>query len=739
MKGLKAFLSLALGFVLCIVMSGCAAKAPANGPGALHIALFTLSDGVLNISYRQLLVASGGQQPYTWTITSGSLPPGLSLSSDGIVSGTPVADPAHPFPYQYNFTTKVTDSQSPTAAYDTLNTSITVNPPLSFTPTSLPPGTVGTLYNQTITASNGLWPYNYTLTPTSSLPDGLTLTTNTNMTGGPNTATIMGTPTTAGVYTFTIEATDFDAEVATATFTIVVVGRLQGPYVVSFNGFEGGQPYYLVASFVADGMGNITSGVLDQNGPGANVYSAIPLVTGTNGSNYVLPNGSNFGSITFVTSIGTVTYHIVVDSSGTSRIILSDPNHSNVWGSGVVKVQSASQLLGGPINFSFGAFGNNAAGNRYGSAGMFALGTGSGNSQPVMGGEQDTNDDGTVGSKIAINGGTLTQLDPVSGRGTLSLATSSGTSHYVYYVVSGKELVGMGTDTGGPATLLSILEQQLPGASGSFSNMSLMGQSVIQIDGIFNNNGTPAPSAAEGVAAFDGNGNIKGPLAADGTQLPGYYTDESDAGTLTAVQYQTGTYNVDATCGPIQSPCGRVTVMLAGTQTPPVWYLVTPNQAFSIGTDAKVMQGSLQPQSVPMSGFTLPSLLGSYLGGTLTPVLSSVSNELDVAGTPPPGGIWQVTYDSNGPNGIMNQQMLTANYDCFGTIPACSDLGTYFGRFEITNQMDGKPLALFYLPGSGASGLTGNKGGIVGMNVGDVSSGGTTVTDPNPRLSSYTR
>ena len=75
------------------MLIGCASKAPANGPGALLIAQFTLAQGAIGVPYRQLLIASGGVQPYTWSIGSGALPGGLTVTPDGIISGTPSADP----------------------------------------------------------------------------------------------------------------------------------------------------------------------------------------------------------------------------------------------------------------------------------------------------------------------------------------------------------------------------------------------------------------------------------------------------------------------------------------------------------------------------------------------------------------------------------------------------------------------------------------------------------------------
>jgi alpha-tubulin suppressor-like RCC1 family protein len=65
-----------------------------------------LRNGYRSMSYRQVLTASGGNGTYTWSKTAGTLPPGLSLSSGGIISGTPTKAG------QYSFTIKVTDNNS---------------------------------------------------------------------------------------------------------------------------------------------------------------------------------------------------------------------------------------------------------------------------------------------------------------------------------------------------------------------------------------------------------------------------------------------------------------------------------------------------------------------------------------------------------------------------------------------------------------------------------------------------
>ena len=726
MKGLKPFLSLAVGFLACVMMMGCAGSVPQNGAPALNIAFFTVNNGVIGISYKFLLVASGGVHPYTWTIDSGQLPPGLSLNTDGVISGTPTQLG------KFSFTARVTDSQSPTQAYDTLATSITINPVLSLTSTTLPTGLVGGPYSATIVASNGLQPYTYTIAGDNPLKDiGLTLVTTPGQNGNPNVATISGTPTSAGVFNFTVQVNDAASEVATAAFTITVVGRLQGPYVLYFNGFDNGQPFYdigqLVASGDVSGVGNI-NGTLDQIGPGSSTTTGL-TVTGS----YNIGQGTNFGTLTVTRSDNgaSLNFKMIVEgaTNGDSKLILSDPNAPQSYGSGFLKVQSASTLNGGLVSYSFGLFGNDSSGDRYAGVGMFALNALSGGSQTVNGGEEDFNDAGVVTSPpLAITGGAVAQSDATTGRGTFHLTTSDGTQNYIYYVVSQTEWVALDSDADGPNVLVDIQQQQLGGAHGLFTNGSLKGQALIELDGIASGN---VPSAAVGVATFDGAGNI---ARTDG--VSGYYTDQSDGGNLSTVQYTTGTYNVDPTCGPIQQTCGRVTVNLTGAATQPVWYLVSSNQAFALDTNAGVTYGTLQPQSAPTGGFTIAALLGSYLGVTITPVLPSVANELDVAITPCCGGVWDQKYDAVGQYGQVNQASFSGAYDCGGTVPACGSVGTALGRFEVTGPGDASTqVSIIYVIGS-ASGVTGAKGGLVGLNVGQQTDGST---DPDPRITEYTR
>ena len=86
-----------------------------------EITTTSLLDGQVTTAYSQTVLATSGTTPYSWSIKSGSLPAGLSLtSSTGVISGTPTTEGTS------NFTIKVTDVNART---DNQSLSIVVAPP----------------------------------------------------------------------------------------------------------------------------------------------------------------------------------------------------------------------------------------------------------------------------------------------------------------------------------------------------------------------------------------------------------------------------------------------------------------------------------------------------------------------------------------------------------------------------------------------------------------------------------
>ena len=157
---------------------------------AISIGPASLPGGDVGAAYDQTLEATGGVAPYTWSLLSGALPAGLTLSSGGEISGTPTAaGPA-------DFTVQATDSADCSSSQ---SYSITVGcSSITISPTVLPNGTVGASYSQSLSASGGASPYAWSL-PSGTLPAGLSLSSD---------GVISGTPTTAETASFTVQATD---------------------------------------------------------------------------------------------------------------------------------------------------------------------------------------------------------------------------------------------------------------------------------------------------------------------------------------------------------------------------------------------------------------------------------------------------------------------------------------------------------------------------------------------------
>lgn len=159
--------------------------------GALSIQTTSLPPATGGVQYSQTIVATGGAQPYTFSITAGSLPNGLSLNNaNGTVSGIPLSSGP------YNFTIQVTDQATQSASQ---NYTIIVNAPaITLSPATLPNGRVATAYTSTLTATGGTAPYTYAIMA-GSVPAGLTLSPS---------GVLSGTPATAGPANFTVITTD---------------------------------------------------------------------------------------------------------------------------------------------------------------------------------------------------------------------------------------------------------------------------------------------------------------------------------------------------------------------------------------------------------------------------------------------------------------------------------------------------------------------------------------------------
>lgn len=597
------------------VPAGTTASLSLTIQGQLAVTSLSPPAGTVGAPYNTTLTAAGGILPYTWSLASGSLPAGLGLNSAGVISGTPTTAGTS------TFTVQVVDSESPPqAAPAQLNITINV---LTITTPSLPGATVNVPYSTSLTVIGGVAPYTWTVT-SGTLPVGLSLS---------GAGDITGTPTEAGTFTFTVQVADSQQHTASGQLSITVAssgtpGTLQGNYAFYLNGSNSYGAWTLAGSFVAGANGNITSGVIDYNSA-----SGQPVNTAIYGTYNVSPTGLNTIIIQGLGQPwGPMTLAFVLDSTGNGRMIeYDDTTGQGSRGSGVLLAATPSTFLQGALNGSwvFGMAGADPIGERYVNVGQFALATGS-----IPSGYCYTNDGGSY--QTCGFSGTMSSVDPTSGRATVTLQTATSTSHEAVYVVSATEMVMEQIDPvpqdNTPVQVGPVLQQ-----SGSVSSGSLNGLVVAYYQSVVSGSNNDDSGAA--IISFDGNGNPSIQAA-----------DDDNAGTITSAQPSWGTYSVSSN--------GAVSFS-GGSGDVPAGFLVSQNKGFMVSTGPDPVFYWFEPQTAPTGGFSNSSLTGSYEGGSLAPLdYSNGKNEVDV-GTADGQSTFTMGYDSSDFKGL-NQSLVNA-------------------------------------------------------------------------------
>ncbi|MGH3159031.1 MAG: putative Ig domain-containing protein [Streptosporangiaceae bacterium] len=236
----------------------------------LAVTTTSLPGGTADQSYSATLSAAGGVAPYTWSISAGSLPAGLSLDPEtGTISGTPAGTGTAAF------TAAVTDEGNPpVTATASLTLTVTASP-LAVATTALPTATLSTLYSAQLSAAGGVTPYTWSISD-GLLPSGLAL--------DPSTGIISGTATEVGTFAVTMEVTDSDSPAATATANLSIT--VAAPLAVTTNslpGSEVAEPYSAGLS-ASGGVPPYTWTVVSGLPPGLSLNTGTGMVSGMPGS-----------------------------------------------------------------------------------------------------------------------------------------------------------------------------------------------------------------------------------------------------------------------------------------------------------------------------------------------------------------------------------------------------------------------------------------------------------------------
>ena len=182
---------------------------------------FDMPKGATGQSYSKTFHGAGGcgpALPYQYRILAGSLPPGLSLSKSGTISGVPTVGG------NYDFWVELSDQDPPTASFCVVPAkaqrefAITILQGLNIQQNALSPQVAATNapYSFQLTAEGGgtqSWSV-----VSGALPAGLALNSSNGV--------VSGTPTATGDYTFKIQVTD-GSRTDVETFTLAVVDPLK--------------------------------------------------------------------------------------------------------------------------------------------------------------------------------------------------------------------------------------------------------------------------------------------------------------------------------------------------------------------------------------------------------------------------------------------------------------------------------------------------------------------------------
>ena len=253
----------------------------------------TLAAGQVGTAYSTSLAAANGIAPYTWSVLTGALPGGLTLSGSTI-SGTPTASGTS------NFTVQVKDASGLTASK---GLSITVNQAPAITSANSITFTAGTAGTFSVTATGSPTP---ALSETGPLPTGITFTDNGN-----GTATLAGNSSTSGAFPITITASNGIGSPATQSFTLTIA---QAPAITSANSITfvvgtAGTFSVTTTGFPKPSLtetGALPSGVIfTDNGNGTATLAGTPLAS--TGATYPLTLKAHNGAGTDATQTFTLT------------------------------------------------------------------------------------------------------------------------------------------------------------------------------------------------------------------------------------------------------------------------------------------------------------------------------------------------------------------------------------------------------------------------------------------------
>jgi hypothetical protein len=378
--------------------------------------------------------------------------------------------------------------------------------------------------------------------------------------------------------TVTITATDPTVNApATATAQIVYSNHsLTGPFAFSYSGNDTAGFLAAAGSFVADGQGNISSGIEDYDSFVSGISTGI-LFTGT----YVVgPDGRTTASIN--TGHGIATWQFALTTNQHALMIRFDTSNT---GSGTVDQQNLNDLTTSPTvvmgPYAFSASGTDAAFKPMALAGEFT--SNGSNGIPASGSMIDVNDGGAVATESPTVSGSyaLDSANSGTGRGTLTLpSTTANQLQFAFYVIDSTHLHIVEID--GNAFLAGDVYTGAPGNSFSGTYVFTAGGSSSSV--------TNGAYAEGGAFVSSGSGSITGGAL-----------DTNNAGTVT-----TDT-TISATPYSVNGTTGRIALTLSGSefavyQTAQGTAVMVELDSAAVSTGLAYSQDTAEASSSPAAG-----------------------------------------------------------------------------------------------------------------------------------------
>ena len=302
-----------------------------------------LTAPVYGSAYNQTITAIGGNGSYSFSVTAGALPAGLTLSTSGVLSGTPTAAGT------FNFTITATDT-SATPLTGARPYSVTIAAPtIAVTPASLVAvvnPSPGNSYTAALSATGGIGPYSFAVTA-GTVPPGLTVS---------NTGVFAGTPTAGGSFTFTVTATDAGGFTGSRVYTVPVNAPSLALTPTTLPNGTGGTPYSQTIGVIGGGTAPFTFSLTAGALPPGLTLSNSGTLSGTPSA----PGSFNFTVTALDSSTGTGPYSVsqaytVAIGAGSQTISFTStaPTSATVGGTGYTPIATATSAL--PVTFTIDA------------------------------------------------------------------------------------------------------------------------------------------------------------------------------------------------------------------------------------------------------------------------------------------------------------------------------------------------------------------------------------------------